>query len=255
VRYITRQAWNLNGCGRCERALAGSARGFRTSSLLTLHWREPDSNSRLPPNRKNADGVRTFRAAGIVLKKELAFRACVIEITLKVNARQIKGMEMRAIRGYVAAALPALALFTSYASAKGTNSTDVIIRLRLAGDVAALPLIRSCLAKKLSQMPDVKVATASTEGARFVVDIVAAKNTNKKVSASLVVAEIFPMEQFQPRMKEGENAEALLTSIQYYTLLRMHEVIPARSDEALCLSIAADIGDQVLSKEYTERND
>jgi hypothetical protein len=35
----------------------------------------------------------------------------------------------------------------------------------------------------------------------------------------------------------------------------MHEVIPARSDEALCLSIAADIGDQVLSKEYTERND
>jgi hypothetical protein len=117
------------------------------------------------------------------------------------------------------------------------------------------PLIRSCLAKKLSQMPDVKVATASIEGARFVVDIVAAKNTNKKMSASLVVAEIFPMEQFQPRMKEGENAEALLTSIQYYTLLRMHEVIPARSDEALCLSIAADIGDQVLSKEYTERND
>jgi hypothetical protein len=30
-------------------------------------------------------------------------------------------------------------------------------------------------------------------------------------------------------------------------------LIPARSDEALCLSIAADIGDQVLSKEYTER--
>jgi hypothetical protein len=177
------------------------------------------------------------------------------ELRVKVNDRQIKGMEMRAIRGYVVAALPALALFTSYASAKGTNSTDVIIQLRLAGDVAALPLIRSCLAKKLSQMPDVKVATASTEGARFVVDIVAAKNTNKKVSASLVVAEIFPMEQFQPRMKEGENAEALLTSIQYYTLLRMHEVIPARSDEALCLSIAADIGDQVLSKEYTERND
>jgi hypothetical protein len=176
------------------------------------------------------------------------------ELRVKVNDRQIKGTEMRAIRGYVVVALLALALFTSYASAKGTNSTDVIIQLRLASDVAALPL-RSCLAKKLSQMPDVKVATASTEGARFVVDIVAAKNTNKKMSASLVVAEIFPMEQFQPRMKEGENAEALLTSIQYYTLLRMHEVIPARSDEALCLSIAADIGDQVLSKEYTERND
>jgi hypothetical protein len=35
----------------------------------------------LPRNRKNADGVRRFRAAGIVWKKELAFRACVIEIT------------------------------------------------------------------------------------------------------------------------------------------------------------------------------
>ena len=61
--------------------LAGSARGFRTSSLLALHWREQDLNSRLPRNRKNADGVRTVRAAGIVWKKELAFRACVIEIT------------------------------------------------------------------------------------------------------------------------------------------------------------------------------
>jgi hypothetical protein len=27
-------------------ATAGSARGFRTSSLLTLHWRKPDSNHR-----------------------------------------------------------------------------------------------------------------------------------------------------------------------------------------------------------------
>jgi hypothetical protein len=163
-------------------------------------------------------------------------------------------MEMRAIRDSVVAALLALGFLTSYASAKGTNSTDVIIQLRLAGDVEAFSPIRSCLAEKLSQMPDVKVATASTDGARFVVDIVAAKNANKKISASVVVAEIFPMEQFRPRMKEGENAEALL-SIQYYTLLRLHEVIPARSDETLCLSIAADIGDKVLSKEYTERND
>jgi hypothetical protein len=104
-------------------------------------------------------------------------------------------------------------------------------------------------------MPDVKVATVSTDGTRFVVDIVAAKNANKKISASVVVAEIFPMEQFQPRIKEGEDAQALLTSIQYYTLLRLHEVVPARSHETLCLSVAADIGDKVLSKEYTERND
>jgi hypothetical protein len=104
-------------------------------------------------------------------------------------------------------------------------------------------------------MSDVKVVTTSTDGTSFVVDIVAAKNANKKVSASVVVAEIFPMEQFRPRMKEGKDAEALLTSIQDYTLLRLHEIIPPRSYERLCLSIAADLGDKVLSKEYTERND
>jgi hypothetical protein len=104
-------------------------------------------------------------------------------------------------------------------------------------------------------MPDVKVATASTDGARFVVDIVAAKNTTQKISASIVVAEIFPTEQFRPRMKEGENVDALLASIQYYTLLRLHEVVSARSYKSLCLSTAANIGDKVLPKEYTERSD
>jgi DNA-binding winged helix-turn-helix (wHTH) protein len=167
-------------------------------------------------------------------------------------------MDMPAIRGYVAAvvaALLALGSSTSYASAQGTNRTDVIIQLRLAGDVEALSPIRSCLADKLSQMPDVEVATLPTDGVRFIVDIVAAKKANEKISASLVVAEIFPMEEFRPRMKEGENADALLASIQYYTLLRLHEVVRARSYETLCLSIAADLGDKVLSKEYTERSD
>jgi hypothetical protein len=165
---------------------------------------------------------------------------------------------MQAIRGYFTAIVPVLLAFgllTFCASAQATNSTDVIIQLRVAGDIEALRPIRSCLAEKLSQMPDVRVATASTDGTRFVVDIVAAKNANKKISASVVVSEIFPMEQFQPRIKEGEDAKALLTSIQYYTLLRLHEVVPARSHETLCLSVAADIGNKVLSKEYTERND
>ena len=165
---------------------------------------------------------------------------------------------MPAIRGYVAAvvaALLALGSFTSYASAQGTNRTDVIIQLRLAGDADAVPLIRSCLADELSQMPDVKVATVPTDGVQFIVDIVAAKKANEKISASLVVAEIFPMEEFRPRMKEGENADALLARIQYYTLLRLHEVVRAQSYETLCLNIAADLGDKVLSKEYTERND
>jgi hypothetical protein len=104
-------------------------------------------------------------------------------------------------------------------------------------------------------MQDVKVTTASTEGARLVVDIVTAKNASKKISASLVVAKIFPMEEFRLRLKEGEDAESLLTSIQYYTLLRLHEVVPARSYETLCQSIVADLGNEVLSKEYTKRND
>ena len=113
----------------------------------------------------------------------------------------------------------------------------------------------ACLVDKLSQMPDVKVATVPTDGIRFIVDIVAAKNAEENISGSLVVAETFPMEQFRPRIKEGEDADALLNSVRYYTLLRLHELAPARSYETLCLSIAADIGDKVLSKEYTERND
>src|SRR6202011_5455985 len=85
--------------------------------------------------------------------------------------RRIEGMDMPAIRGYVAAvvaALLALGFFTSYASAQGTNRTDVIIQLRLAGDVEALPPIRSCLADNLSQMPDVTVATVPTDGVLFI---------------------------------------------------------------------------------------
>ena len=70
-----------------------------------------------------------------------------------------------------------------------------------------------------------------------------------------MVEETFPMEQFRPRIKEGEDAGALLKSIRYYTLLRLHELVPARSPESLCLTIADDIGDKVLSKEFTERND
>jgi hypothetical protein len=163
---------------------------------------------------------------------------------------------MQVLRGYVPAveaALLAFGLFTFHAYAEGTNGTDVIIKLRGTGDIEAVSTIRSCLADKLSQMPDVKVASVPTDGARFVVDVVAAKNANKKISASLVVAEIFPMEEFRPRMKEGEDADALLARIQYYTLLRLHEVVRARSYETLCLTIVADLGDKVLSKEYTER--
>src|ERR1700738_865426 len=106
---------------------------------------------------------------------------------------------MRAIRGYIAAlvaALTAEGVLQSKTPAMATNSTDVIIQLRVAGDIEALRPIQSCLAEKLARMPDVKVATVSTDGTRFVVDIVATKNATKKISASVVVAEIFPMEQY-----------------------------------------------------------
>jgi hypothetical protein len=173
----------------------------------------------------------------------------------KPNGRKTKTLAIGRYGAALIAALLGLGFFTSYVSAQGANGTDVIIQLRLAGDAEALPPIKSCLTDKLTQMPDVKVATAPTDGARFVVDVVAAKNANKKISASIVVAEIFPMEQFRPRIKEGEDADALLSNIQYYTLLRLHEVVPARSYETLCLNMVADLGDRVLSREYTERND
>ena len=162
---------------------------------------------------------------------------------------------IRASIATVAVVLLALGSVGSEALAQGTKGPNVLIRLRLAGDAATLPPVRSCLADKLSQMPDVKVASVPTEGVRFVVDTVVVKSTDDAVFASLVVTEPFPMEQFRPKIKEGQNADALLNSIRYYTLLRLHEFVRARSYEDLCQQIAAEIGDKVLSKEYIESND
>ena len=155
----------------------------------------------------------------------------------------------------IAATLAALSALPWDASAQGTQDPSVIIRLRMAGDREAIPPIRSCLAESLSKMPDVKLVTAPADGVRFVVDLVTTKNAKDTASASVVVAETFPMEQFRPQMKEGEKTDALLTSIRYYTLLRLHELISDRSYDNLCSTIAGDIADKVLSKEYTERND
>ena len=155
----------------------------------------------------------------------------------------------------VTAAILALGLFISDASAQGSQGADVIIRLRLSGETEALVPIRTCVAGKLSQMPDVKVANVSTEGVRFIVDIVVSKYADDNILASLVVAETFPMEEFRPRIKEGEDTDALLKKLHYYTLLRLHEAVAARSYASLCLKIAAYIDDKALSKEYTLRND
>jgi hypothetical protein len=168
------------------------------------------------------------------------------------------GVDMPIIRVGLATLLAGvltLGAFSSNVSAQATTGTNVIIRLRLTGDADILPPIRACLVDKLSHMPDVEVATTPREGVRFIVDLIAAKNAGDTASASIVVAETFPIEQFRPRMKEGENTEALLASIRYYTLLRLHRLLPAQSYEKLCSAVAADFGDKVLSKEYTERND
>ena len=151
----------------------------------------------------------------------------------------------------------ALALVTaaSSVSAQGTRNAEVIIRLRLSGDSAILPPIRSCLSDKLAQMPDVKVATAPTVGARFIVDLIAAKTAGDNISAALVVAQTFPMEEFRPRMKEGEDANALLNNIRYFTLLRLHKLLPDQTVSALCERVATDLEQKVLSAEYTERDD
>jgi hypothetical protein len=167
-------------------------------------------------------------------------------------------MNSSAVSGYVARfaiALLMLGAFGCSVSAQGTTGPNVIILLRLTGDSGTLPHLRSCITARLSQMPDIEIATAPTDGVRFVVDIVAAKYAAENVSASLVVAETFPMEQFRPRIQEGEEGEALLTSVRYFTLLRLHELVPGRSYQAVCTSIAAEISDRVLSSEYTERND
>jgi hypothetical protein len=154
-----------------------------------------------------------------------------------------------------ATGLAALVAVTSPAAAQGTGGADVVVRLRLAGDSATLPPIRSCLVDRLSQMPDVKVATAPTVGARFIIDVVVAKDAGENITAGLVVAQTFPMEEFRPRIKEGEDASALLNTIRYFTLLRLHELMPAQASDTLCARIVADFSDRVLSKEYVERND
>ena len=138
------------------------------------------------------------------------------------------------------------------AQAGGPN---VIILIRLAGESRTLLQLQSCLTSRLSKMPDREIAVTPTDGVRFVVDIIATKRAMETVFASLVVAETFPLEQFRPRIKEGEDGDALLSSIRFYTLLRLHEFLLSKSPQALCTRIAAEMGDKVLSKEYTERND
>ena len=131
----------------------------------------------------------------------------------------------------------------------------MIILLRLAGESRTLLQLRSCLTSRLSKMPDREIAVTPTDGVRFVVDIIATKHAVEAVFASLVIAETFPLEQFRPRIKDGEDGDALLSSIRFYTLLRLHEFLLSKSPQALCTRIAAEMGDKVLSKEYTERND
>jgi hypothetical protein len=159
---------------------------------------------------------------------------------------------------YFAGAATALLLLASTslsAWGQGATGLNIVILLRLAGDSLALPQLRSCLNSKLLNMPDVEVAATPIDGVRFIVDIIAGKGADDGVSASLVVAETFPLEEFRPRMKAGVDTEALLATLRYYTLLRLHEVVPGRTAQSVCTKIATEISDKLLSEEYTERDD
>jgi len=148
-----------------------------------------------------------------------------------------------------------LASVTLSASSQGVSGVNIVILLRLAGESRALPQLGSCLNTKLLKMPDIEIATGPTGGVRFVVDIIAGKGADDGISASLVIAETFPIEQFRPRLKQGEDADALLAAIRYYTLLRLHEIVPGRTAQSVCMKIVAELSNKLLSKEYTDRDD
>ena len=92
--------------------------------------------------------------------------------------------------------------FTCCASAQDSTGPRVIFLLQLAGDREALAQIGSCLASKLSRMPDVEIASGPTDGIRFIVDVIATKGS----LASVVVAETFPVEQYRVRIKGARTA-------------------------------------------------
>ena len=162
---------------------------------------------------------------------------------------------MSAVIRYILGIGMFLLMLGTSASTQGMAGPNVVVVLRLAGDKAADPLIQSCLAAKLSQMPDIQSGTLSTAEIRFVIDIVTEKLAVANISASLVVVETFPMEEFRPRLVKGQDRDALLNSMRFYTLLRLHELVTGRSYQALCAKIAKKIGNTVLATEYTERND
>jgi len=145
--------------------------------------------------------------------------------------------------------------FRTCASAQGSMSRNEVVLLRLSSDSEADPQIQSCLTARLSRMPDIEIGTPSTAGYGLPSTSSLKREVATNISASLVVVETFSMEEFRPRIKEGEDRDALLYSIRFYTLLRLHELVPGRSYQALCARIAAEIGNKVLSKEYTDRND
>ena len=64
-----------------------------------------------------------------------------------------------------------------------------------------------------------------------------------------MVSETFATEQYCLRIKNGKDSDALLAGIRSYTLLRLHKLMRVGPVKPFCASIAAEIGDKVLSKE------
>jgi len=87
-----------------------------------------------------------------------------------------------------------LASVASSARSQGITGVNIVILLRLAGESRALPQLGSCLNTKLRKMPDIEIATAPTDGVRYIVDIIAGRGAGDGIAASLVIAETFPIE-------------------------------------------------------------
>ena len=162
------------------------------------------------------------------------------------------------IGGYFAAAVISFVMLAApapNASGQGIAGVNIVMLLRLSGDSEALPQLRACLSSRMSQIPDVEIAREPTRGERFIVDIIATNAADRGISASLVVVETFPSEEFRPRMRVGADTEALLATIRYFTLLRLHEIVPGRTAHSVCTKIITEISDKLLPGEYTARDD
>src|ERR1700751_1908805 len=105
------------------------------SYILTKH-RHSESVQRSPNEKEPEAEINWFRMEPNELSGRSIFQWRGIKGTCMLS---IRGFPIRGFRATATAALLALSCAVPCASARETNSTDVIVQLRLAGDTEALP--------------------------------------------------------------------------------------------------------------------